>query len=72
MTFKKKKKKQKRRGHKHKTKGNHPTKRKRERNKGDTQNQLENKVYNGNKYIFINTYLTFQWTGCSNQKDIEW
>lgn len=27
------------------------------RKEGETQNQLENKVYNGNKYIFINNYI---------------
>ena len=39
-----------------------------ERKKRETQNQLENKVLNGNKYISINNHLKCQWTECSNQK----
>ena len=38
-----------------------------ERNKEEIQNHLENKVQNGNKYIFINNYFKCQWTKCSDQ-----
>ena len=55
-----------RKGHKHKVKGNHPIKNRTEQ--GRNMETLENKVENGNKYIFNNNYLKYQWTECSNQK----
>ena len=44
------------------------TKGKTKRNKEEIQNQLENKVENGNKHISINNYLKCQWSKCSDQK----
>ena len=53
----------KRKGHKHKRKSSNQKKKKKkkERNKGEKKKQRENKVYHGNKYIFINSYLKCQW-----------
>ena len=39
-----------------------------ERKKGETQNHLENKPQNVDKYIFINNYLKCQWTEYSIEK----
>ena len=41
---------------------------KEERNKEELQNQTENSLQNGNKYIPINNYIKCKWTKCSNQK----
>lgn len=55
--------------HKHNTKETYQTiKRQKEENKEEIQNQLENKILNGIKFISITNYLKCQCTKCSNQR----
>ena len=49
------------------TEGNHPAKNSKRKTTKEIENQLENSVLNGSKYIFINHYLTCQWTEGSNK-----
>ena len=50
------------------TKENYKTTKGKSKRKKELQNQLENKVQNGNKYIPVNIYFKYQWTKCPNQK----